>query len=216
MCINREKLPTREFRIKDDKGREIGSLDDISVVTDPAIESEFQLFKSADLNYIEFKTSSNEKRQITGPAMIPNKKMLRKDSKTGELYLGWFSEETIVDCAKNYMRRGRNRRGNLEHADDYSKDLYVFESWVVTDPETDKSKALGFKDVVKGTWFITYQVCSQEKWEEIKNGGFKGLSVEVQTAMFKEQLIEDDIKAIVFNETLTDEQKEGMIRDLLK
>jgi len=217
--INKEKLEIREFRIKEN-GKEFGDLEAISIVTDPAIESNFMLFKSDEPSKNSFKLIS-EKRQITGPAMIPFKKMLREfideaGKGTGEYYMGWFSEETIIDCAQNYLRKGRNRSGNLEHTDDYTKDFYVFESWIVEDPENDKSKALGFKDVIKGTWFVTYQVTNKEKWNQIKNGSYTGFSVEIDAALFNKEVTEEDIKAIVFDITMNDDEKEMKLRSLLK
>jgi hypothetical protein len=241
--INQEILPVREFRIKDEKGFEFGDLEAISIVSDPAHETTFQLFnkfKPAELHpncrceIIDGKiktegdacdycksiarnnlNSIGEKLQITGAAMVPNKKMLRQDEVTKEYYMGWFSEKTIEDCAKNYFKKGRNRQANLEHLEEFSKDFYVFESWIVNDPENDKANALGFTDIVKGTWFVTYQV-SQSKWNEIKNGGYTGFSVEVDAALFTKEVSENEIKSIVFNTSMTDEEKELKLRVLLK
>jgi hypothetical protein len=211
--INKERLPVREFKIKEN-GKEFGSLDAISIVTDPAIEMEFMLFEKTNIDHFTSAPIASDKMRITGPVMVPNKKMTRVDEQTKEYYLGWFSEETIVDCAKNYMRRSKNRQANFEHQDDYSKDFYVFESWIVEDPENDKANALGFKDLVKGMWFVTYQVVNREKWNLIKDGTYKGFSVEVEAALFS-VVTEDEIKDIVFNKDLTEQEKEEKIKRLV-
>jgi hypothetical protein len=212
--INQEKIPVREFKIKDENGREFGDLEAISIVSDPAHEMTFQLFKN--INETSFSSVlKSDKMQITGVAMVPYKKILRQDENK-EYYMGWFSEQTIIDCAQNYLRKGRNRSGNLEHLDEFSKDFYVFESWIVTDPENDKCNALGFKDIPKGTWFVTYQVTNKEKWNAIKNGSYKGFSVEVDAALFNSVVTEEDIKSIVFDSVMTDDEKELKLRELLK
>jgi len=222
--INKEELPTREFKI-DDNGKEFGSLDAISIVTDPAIESSFQLFNKAKLQHFTSAPLANEKMQITGAVMIPNKKMLREDPNTKEYFMGWFSEDTIAKCAKNYLRRKKHTQANLEHSEDFSTDFYIMESWLVEDPDNDKANALGFKDLVKGTWFVTYQVKNRETWNTIKDGSYKGFSVEVDAALFstinqlKDDQEEDDvnkIKQIVFSSTLTDDDKERLIKAIIK
>lgn len=212
--INQESLPTKEFKIKEN-GKEFGDLEAISIVTDPAIELSFQLFEKANVNHFTSAPMASDKQRICGPVMVPYKKILRIDENK-EYYMGWFSEQTIIDCAQNYLRKGRNRQGNLEHLEDYTKDFYVFESWIVEDPENDKCNALGFKDIPKGTWFVTYQVTNKDKWNEIKNGSYTGFSVEIDAALFSTSITEDDIKAIVFDKLMTDEQKEIKLKKLFK
>lgn len=223
--LNHDKLPVREFKITDDNGKEFGNLDAISIVTDPAIESSFQLFNKQRIQHFTSTPIANEKMQITGAVMIPNKKMLRQDPNNGEYFMGWFSEDTIARCAKNYLRRKKHTQANLEHSEDFSSDFYIMESWLVEDPANDKSNALGFKDITKGTWFVTYQVKNRETWNKIKDGSYKGFSVEVEAALFntinelQEDQEQDDvqkIKDIVFNSTLTDADKERLIKTIIK
>lgn len=222
--LNTENLPVREFKITDDNGKEFGNLDAISIVTDPAIEVSFQLFNKKRIEHFASAPLANEKMQITGAVMIPNKKMLREDPNTKEYFMGWFSEDTIARCAKNYLRRKKHTQANLEHSNEFSSDFYIMESWLVEDPECDKSKALGFKDVVKGTWFVTYQVKNRDTWNKIKDGNYKGFSVEVEAALFSSlnELKEADeanttesIKQIVFNSQLSDADKERLIKAIL-
>lgn len=223
--LNTENLPTREFKITDENGKEFGNLDAISIVTDPAIEVSFQLFNKQRIQHFTSIPITNEKMQITGAVMIPNKKMLRQDPNNGEYFMGWFSEDTIARCAKNYLRRKKHTQANLEHSEDFSSDFYIMESWLVEDPNNDKSNALGFKDIPKGTWFVTYQVKNREAWNKIKDGSYKGFSVEVEAALFstinelQEDQEQDDvqkIKDIVFNSTLTDADKERLIKAIIK
>jgi hypothetical protein len=212
--INQELLPVREFKIEEN-GKEFGDLDAISIVKDPAIEAEFQLFSKANINHFASAPIASEKMQITGPVMRPYKKMLRQDD-DGNYFMGWFSESTIEQCMKNYMRRGMNRKANLEHEDDFYKDFYVFETWKIEDPSNDKANALGFTDLVKGDWFITYQCTSKEMWNKVKNGNYTGFSVEVLAAAFSKQITDEDIIAIINDNKLKDIEKEYLIYQLIK
>ena len=222
--INKEVLPVREFKI-DENGKEFGSLDAVSIVTDPAIELSFQLFNKSNINHFASAPVANEKMQITGPVMVPNKKMLREDPNTKEFFMAWFSEDTIAKCAANFLSGKKHTQANLEHSQEFSKDYKVIESWLVVDPENDKANALGFKDLVKGMWFITYQVKNRDTWNKIKDSNYRGFSVEVEAALFstiKESAQEQEakhinqIKEIVFSNKITDVEKEAILKDIIK
>ena len=72
----------------------------ISLVADPAIESNFIFF---DKEEVQFKKVDTEKRIVAGPILIPNKKILRIDGE-GKPYHVFFSEETVEKLAQNYLR----------------------------------------------------------------------------------------------------------------
>jgi hypothetical protein len=154
----------------------IGELRRISLVSTPAIEEEFLLFSN---NLLKFQTKDVEKRIITGAAMIPNIQIPRKDD-SGSLYWGFFSEDTIEKAAQLFFKKGSNTNlTNLEH--EFEVDgVNFFESWIIEDPNIDKSKALGF-NYPKGTWMVSAKIDNNIVWENyIKTGLIKGFSVEVK------------------------------------
>ena len=52
------------------------------------------------------------------------------------------------------------------------------ESWIVENPEMDKSKMYGF-EVPEGTWMISMKVENDEVWNDyVKEGKVKGFSIE--------------------------------------
>jgi hypothetical protein len=165
----------------------------ISLVTAPASEEEFLLF-SEDL--MRFKTIDEERKVVTGVAMRPNIKIPRND-KSGEIYWGFFSESTVRKAAQLFFKKGSNTNlTNLEH--EYEVDgIYVFESWIVEDPEMDKAKALGFSDIKKGDWFVSMKVENEIVWDNyLKTGIIRGFSVEVRPKE-KEVQVFDKIKNIL-------------------
>ena len=75
----------------DDKDQD-NALDMISFVSAPAIEKDFMHFKEEKEKF-EFK-SDEEKRIVTGAAMIPNQEIIRMDAED-KPYFVYFTEETI-------------------------------------------------------------------------------------------------------------------------
>ena len=68
---------------------------------------------------------------------------------------------------------------NIEH-DGAVKvdDAYLVETWIVKDPEHDKSTLYGFQPMT-GQWFGIYRIGDGRVWNEyVKTGKVKGFSVE--------------------------------------
>lgn len=209
----KQELDLVEFKINSENGDDLLA---VSIVKDPAIEKSFQLFKAVEsfnqANKELFK-ASQDKQEITGPVMIPDLKILRYDDKNKEYYNCWFSAETVKECASIYLKNCNHTHANFDHQDNYSNSVFVIESWIVEDPENDKSKALGFKDVIKGTWFMTYKVVNAELWKSIKVNGFTGFSIEGWFSEFdkqKEKMIYSILKS-----KLTDSDKESLIKKIV-
>lgn len=200
---NKEELDLIEFYLKEDED----GVHAISIVDEPAIESNFILFNKVggkkdnfSKEKVEFKTDA-DKQIITGPALIPGKKILRKYD-DGTYYNAIINEQTIADTAQRFFKNTNQLNTTLSHEDKVNETTY-FESWIVTDPENDKSKALGFKDIVKGTWMVSCKIDSPELWSKIKTGDFNGFSIE---AFFSKRKVE--YKKI--------NKKENMLKQILK
>ena len=159
----------------------------VSFVDEPAIESNFQYFKKQNI----------EKRLVTGPAMRPNIDIPRIDIVTREEYSVWFSEETVRQASELFMKNNNQNTSNLNHK--FSIDgVTVVESYIIQDENINNAKALGFTDVKKGDWWVTFKVYNDELWNEfIKTGVVKGFSVEGSfieqfTSIFEKQFIDCD------------------------
>jgi hypothetical protein len=166
----------------DDKDQD-NALDMISFVSAPAFEKDFMHFKEQKEKF-EFK-SDEEKRIVTGPAMVPNQEIIRMDAED-KPYFVYFTEETIVKAQEVFAKYGKTKSTNFEHATGM-RDVTVVESWIVTDPSNDKSNALGFSDIPKGSWMVSYKVDNDDLWEKVKNGEVKGFSIE---GVFSKNIIE--------------------------
>lgn len=187
----------------------IGELKRISLVSEPAIEEDFLLFNS---DTIKFKTIDGERKVLTGPAMRPDINIARKDE-FGELYYGFFSKETVRKCAELFFKKNSNaNRTNLEHEFEIDG-VYVFESWIVENPEMDKAKELGFKNIKAGDWFVSMKIDNDAVWDNyLKTGFIKGFSVEVKA---KEVEILDKMKSILSSD-IDDDSKWNSLLELIK
>lgn len=121
--------------------------------------------------------ADEEQRIVTGPAMIPNKMILRKDE-NGNPYYVYFTQKTVKDIAERVFEENKHNMTNIEHnSKQTNAQNTLLESWIVLDPEKDKSAALGF-NVPQGTWMVSYKINDDTTWQLIKEGKLRGFSVE--------------------------------------
>jgi len=123
-------------------------------------------------------SEEDEQMVVVGPAMIPNKKIIRRDE-YGNEYFVYFSEETIKQISEKFMKRGytKDSQHDIMHNGPGEQDVYVAESWLIEDPENDKSRMYGFDDLPKGTWMTKMKVNNKDVWEKVKSGELRGFSV---------------------------------------
>ena len=145
----------------------------------------------------------DDKMEITGAAMVPNKLIVRS-SPMGEPFYVYFTEDTIKKLAFKFMKDKKMDATNIEHTTLKAEKTYVVESWLVTDESNDKSNALGLT-YPKGSWVMTMKTDDPKVWKDIKEGKLTGYSVE---GYFEEKLVfsKDDhilsgIKQIINNIT---------------
>lgn len=123
----------------------------------------------------EWNFSDDEQMVLTGPAMTPNVLIPRKD-KDGNVFHVYFSEETIEKIARKFLEENKQHNTDINHDDDVVQENTLLESWIVSDPDMDKSKAMGF-DVPKNTWMVSYKINNKETWDKIKKGELNGFSI---------------------------------------
>ena len=124
------------------------------------------------------KQDFSEQQVVAGPFMIPDKLIYRMDQ-DGDYYV-YFSKDTIKKIAYKYMERKYTDATNIEHNSyDPLKDVFVVESWIITDPDNDKSNLYSNEKYPIGTWFGMMKIKNKEVWDEyVKSGKVKGFSVE--------------------------------------
>jgi hypothetical protein len=133
-------------------------------------------FSSAKNDKITFAVEKDQQILI-GAAMIPDLEIFRKDE-DGNPYYVKFSKDTIAGIQQKFMAEMRNRETNLDHNDAVNGGSYVFESWLVEDPKTDKANTVYHLDVPVGTWMVKMKVTDPKVWADVKAGKYKGFSIE--------------------------------------
>ena len=151
----------------------------ISVVENPAIESDFIALNNQEIKLAEI---NKEKRLLMGALLIPKKPIYRKSGED-EYYI-FFSEKTIEKASQLYLQNGNQSETTLEHKEQL-KGLTLVESWIVEDKAKDKTALYGL-DVPVGTWMGSVKVENEDVWNEyILTKKCKGFSIE---GMFADKL----------------------------
>ena len=145
----------------------------ISIVENPAIASDF--IALGDQKPVLLAEVNKDKQILMGAALIPDKPIYRKDG--DEEYYVYFSKETIAKTAEAFFRNNNQNNATLEHAE-VLDNMTVFESWIVEDPEFDKSKKYGL-EVPEGTWMVSMKVDDKDVWDNyVKDNKVFGFSIE--------------------------------------
>jgi len=140
-----------------------------------------------------FSVVNNEERVVVGPAMIPDMPIYRRDE-TGEYYV-FFDKKTIETIALKFYAKGFQQSANEMHTKPV-EGITFFMSWIA-DESKGIPKMKQFEDLPDGTWFLGAKVMNDETWSKVKDGTFKGFSVEgmfdmteVKMRMKEEEIIE--------------------------
>lgn len=162
-------VPVYKITIKED---DINSgVDYVALVDSPAILRNFLAFSKHE----KF-VASDEQRVVSGPLMIPDIPIYRRDD-MGEFYVV-FERPTIYSIAKKFMRELRNDKVNQMHNPAAKVEgVYMFESFII-DSTRGINTPKGFEHLPDGTWFGSYKIDNDEVWANVKNGTFNGFSVE--------------------------------------
>ena len=141
----------------------------------------------------QFAVIKEEERVIVGPAMIPDMPIFRADS-TGEYYV-FFDKKTIETIALKFYAKGFQQNANEMHQTPVDG-VTFFMSWIA-DESKGIPKMKQFENLPDGTWFLGAKVMNDETWSKVKDGTFKGFSVEgmfdmteVKMRMKEEEIIQ--------------------------
>lgn len=146
----------------------------VALVDQPAIERNFLAFKSQKPLHFSIDES---RRIISGPAMLADTPIYRKDNEFGE-YLVVFDKPTIQSIAEKFFSNGLVQAFNIMHDSSLpATGTCIFESFI-TDESRGIKPMVGFEDVPQGSWFISAKVSDDNIWNLVKDGKVKGFSVE--------------------------------------
>ena len=176
----------------------------VSVVEFPAIEEDFIALSKAQ--GLMLASVNEEKRMLYGPALIPDREIMRLDE-NGDEYFVTFPRSVVEQLAQQFMKKNQHHNATFEHAFSVSG-MTVVENWIKRG-EQDTSIALGLSAALpEGTWFIGMKVDNDEVWNEVKAGKVKGFSIEGMFMDIGEKLaaIADEDRIIAEIQSLINEE----------
>lgn len=128
-------------------------------------------------SFQSFQIVNEDEHIVTGCLMESDLLIYRNNETMGEHYVK-FSADTIKTIAIKWAKQKFQTNVNLMHDVNQSvKDVTMFESWLV-DKKRGVQPMKGFEDVADGSWFGSFYVENPEVWKQLKDGTFRGFSVE--------------------------------------
>lgn len=146
----------------------------ISLVDYPAVEVDFMAF-STDIKQIMF-SADEEKHIITGVLLRADFPIYRFDDKLGEYYVK-FDKETIKKTAEKLLTDGNQNTVNLQHVPNSDVEGVKMVEIFIKDAENGINPK-GFENITDGSLMATFKVHNEKIWKSIKEGVFKGFSIE--------------------------------------
>lgn len=146
----------------------------VSLVDDPAVMSDFVAFGRQEPQ--RFAVQDEDKRLVFGVVARADFPVFRTDPVLGDHYV-IFPADTIREMAQKYLTENRANRVDLMHDGDDVDDVPLVQ-WFIKDTAKGIAPA-GFDDIADGSLFAEYHVEDDEIWQQVKDGTYKGFSMEV-------------------------------------
>ena len=145
----------------------------VSLVENPAMEGNFIQFSKQE---IKFADVDKDKRRVMGLILEPNKLVYRNQD--GEQFNIMFTKQDVEDVAYNFQKQKNQNNSSIEHDNNSIKGVSFVETWIVENPEVDKSTNFGFS-YPKGSWMGVMQIDNDDVWNDyVKMGSVKGFSID--------------------------------------
>lgn len=160
----------------------------VSLVDAPAVECNFQAFAKKEPARM-YAVSDEEKRIARGVLMRANYPIYRRDGDY-EFYLV-FKPEDIRTMAERFLFDGRQNRVNVMHQPGSEVSGVHLLQLFIKDTEEGIAPA-GFEEVEEGSLFGEYHVLNDDVWASIKNGTYRGFSIEAYHTVMRSNHIHDE------------------------
>ena len=141
-------------------------MEKISLVDDPAMESNFQFFANEEDRF-KFSVQNEEQRHIFGVIIRADHPVFRLSAE-GFPYYVTFSKETIKTIVQKYFREGKQNNFNLMHTPGTDVDSVEMLQAFIKDKERGIDPK-GFEDIEDGSLFGEFKVLDDTIWEDDRN-----------------------------------------------
>ena len=163
----------------------------ISLVDDPAVMSNFQAFDSKRKQLL-YSIEDEEKRLVRGVVMRADFPIYRRDDYMGEYYIIYKADQ-IRKMAEKYLVDGLQNAVNVMHQKDSDVEGVQMVQYFI---KGNGVSVEGFDNIADGSLFAEFHVINDEVWNRIKDGTYRGFSLEGYFDLEPEQDI-DNVAEIV-------------------
>lgn len=147
----------------------------ISLVDDPAVMSNFLAFDNAR-KCLLYKVEDEDKRLVRGVVMRADFPIYRYDRNFGEYYIIYKAEQIRI-MAEKYLLESRQNNVNLMHDENADVEGVQMVQYFIKNTAEGVAPS-GFEDIADGSLFAEFHIVNDEVWEAIKEGSYKGFSLE--------------------------------------
>ena len=157
----------------------------ISLVDIPAVESNFLAFakegeKPAHLYFVK----DEERRIVRGVVMRADYPILRRNGDYE--YFIVFRADTIRVMAEKYLAESRQNKVDEMHNHEDVDEVRMVQ-YFIKDTAAGIAPA-GFEDIADGSLFAEFHVLNDGVWEKVKDGTYRGFSLEGAFELAPEQM----------------------------
>ena len=145
----------------------------ISLVDDPAVMSNFLAFDNTR-KAVMYKVEDEEKRLVRGVVMRADFPIYRYDQNFGEYYIIYKADQIRV-MAEKYLLESRQNDVNLMHEQNSDVEGVQMVQYFIKGAGISVE---GFDDIADGSLFAEFHIVNDEVWDAIKDGSYKGFSLE--------------------------------------
>lgn len=146
----------------------------VSLVDAPAVLTDFQTFAEKGKRLM-YSVQSEEKHTIYGVIMRADFPIYRYDEGRGEFYIV-YKADTIRMMAERYLSEYRQSAVTIHHIENAFVGANMVQ-WFIKDSAKGINPE-GFEDIADGSLFAEYHITDENLWNQIKEGTFKGFSLE--------------------------------------
>lgn len=149
----------------------------VSLVDLPAVEKDFEAFgKTIRKEVRTYGVKDEERHLVYGVLMRADFPIYREDDDGRGFYIV-YGKETLRVVAELFLKEGRQNRVVLDHDGNEIQGVNMVQMFI-KDSARGVSPA-GFEDVEDGSLFAEYHVTDPDIWEAIKEGRYRGFSIEI-------------------------------------
>ena len=145
----------------------------ISLVDDPAVMSNFLAFDKKR-KVLMYKVEDEDKRLVRGVVMRADFPIYRYDKNLGEYYIIYKADQ-IRAMAEKYLLESRQNDINLMHEEGSDVNGVQMVQYFI---KGNGVSVEGFEGIADGSLFAEFHVVNDDIWNAIKDGTYKGFSLE--------------------------------------